>query len=95
MMGESRAVLETAVGADEDDVGVLRRAARDSGRKASGEHVLVVPTRLLDALLRLPAACVALVDVWERELRTRHPPQDFAAAEAELREVVAQARATP
>ena len=93
MMAEPKALVEAAVGASNEDVTALRLAARHATKTSTGEHVIVVRTRLLDALIRLPAACVELIDVRERKVRTRHSPEDFVVAEAELREAVGRARA--
>ena len=83
-MGISRAVFS-----------LLGDAALRAERPKGGGAIMVVPTDLLDVLLRLPAACVEVIDVRERKVRTTHSPEDFVAAEIELRDLVARTRAIP
>ena len=93
MMAVETSLVRAAMRAPDSDINLLRESAKHAIERADGQLLFTVPTRLLDVLLRLPGACVELVDVRERKVRTWHSPEDFVAAELELREVVARARA--
>ena len=95
MMAVKKPMVERALWAPYRDVVILREAAEHALKLDDGQRLFTVPTRLLDVLLRLLGACVELVDVRERKVRTAHSPEDFVAAEIELRDLVARARAIP